>query len=292
MAKHTNQELHNRFPNHGAEPKTKVETFNWSVLDAPGEFRMIHKSALNVDHEYQRSRISEPRVLNIARRWSWAALGVILVAERADGTLWVFDGQHRKMAADKRADIQELPCMVFSSTAKAEEALAFLRANTDRGPMRTIEKFRAMILSGDELALKVRELVESTGYSISDQKSQFTMMCVNRVMQALKTDPPAAHIAWKLTCDIFNGDSPHENIFAGLYGTERELRRQGLGSIGSADNRAKLINIGAKAILRSIAESQSYFGGGDKSCTEGVIRVLNKSRRNRIQTPYESREEE
>lgn len=83
----------------------------------PGEFRMIDKAALNID---QRNQISESHVQSIANHWSWTAIGMILVSEQADGTLLVLDGQQRKMAADKRSDIQNLPCLVFSKNVVEE----------------------------------------------------------------------------------------------------------------------------------------------------------------------------
>jgi len=38
-----------------------------------------------------------------------------VVALRDDNKWFVVDGQHRKLAADQRSDIRELPCLVFET---------------------------------------------------------------------------------------------------------------------------------------------------------------------------------
>ena len=105
---------------------TKVERYNWKMQDSPGALRMVKKGDLQVDHTYQRNA-NEMKLIAIAKDWSWIACGAIVVADR-EGVLFVVDGQHRVLAARKRSDIAELPCLVFKTHEAKQEAKGFLAA--------------------------------------------------------------------------------------------------------------------------------------------------------------------
>src|SRR6185295_1898141 len=92
--------------------ETKVKIYKWASLDSPGIPYLLQKGMLQIDRDYQRV-LSEARVLSLAQSWSWLACGSLLVAERSPGEFFVFDGQHRLEAANRRSDIDELPCVVF-----------------------------------------------------------------------------------------------------------------------------------------------------------------------------------
>ena len=85
----------------------KVARYNLTVRNAPGEFLMIPKTELEVDSAYQRNKINQRRVDTLTRTWDWIACGCLVVALRDDNQWFVMDGQHRKLAADQRSDIQE-----------------------------------------------------------------------------------------------------------------------------------------------------------------------------------------
>jgi hypothetical protein len=91
---------------------SKVERYGWEMKDEPGELMHVDKKRLRIDHEYQRSA-NEVKVTEITKRFSWLALGAIVVVRRGDA-YYVVDGQHRVMAAMRRTDIATLPCVVFS----------------------------------------------------------------------------------------------------------------------------------------------------------------------------------
>jgi hypothetical protein len=86
----------------------KVTRYGWLEADDLGDLCLLSKRDLNVDNRYQRER-KHPKVLAIARGWSWPACGVLIVAVREDGRYWVVDGGHRWAAAMERSDITHLP---------------------------------------------------------------------------------------------------------------------------------------------------------------------------------------
>jgi hypothetical protein len=72
---------------------------------------------LLIDESYQRSleaANSQTLIRRIAMHWDWGLCQPLFVARRADGSLYVVDGQHRLEAAKLRGDIWQLPCVVTS----------------------------------------------------------------------------------------------------------------------------------------------------------------------------------
>src|SRR5512134_3578070 len=133
----------------------KVARYNWTIRNAPGEFLMIPKTELEVDPAYQRNKINQRRVDTLTRTWDWIACGCLVVALRDDNTWFVMDGQHRKLAADQRSDIRELPCLVFETTSRRQEAVSFLAINQGRVGVGSLDRYRAQLLSGDTTASAV-----------------------------------------------------------------------------------------------------------------------------------------
>ncbi len=270
----------------------KVDKFNWKMIGEPGVFQWIPKQRLHVDREYQRSRVSNTKVLSIAAEWVWPACIPLSVARRPDGTYWVFDGQHRKLAADKRADVQTLPCMVYEMNDRLQEALMFLKINTFRTSMHSVDKMNAELIAKDPIALAVRAMVESCGYTIaasdgSNSGHMLTVKCVSALKAAVRANDKAANVAWLLSTDLFSGKPVTEDIYSGLFAVECHLMRRSAGSLLDPHNREALSRLTLKELTGSINEAKTFMGGGSKSSGEGIIRLLNRGRRTRrIPTLY------
>lgn len=258
----------------------KQEAYNWEQLDTPGQFSMVEKGRLNVDHQYQRDNISRSRVLMIAAYFSWIAFGVLIVGRRADGTLWVVDGQHRKLAADKRSDVTVLPCLIFDMEEIKREAQAFLAANTVRGPVKTLDKFRALVLSEEPVAIAVQNLVSATGHKIGGGNGK-DVRCVAKLMHCMRTDSQTLRIVWPLSTEICNGSGPSDDIIGGLFVLERHMHATRQGSVSDAHNRQTLIRRGLEEVRAEIRKTIAYRGGGDWSCAEGICNALNYGRSTR-----------
>lgn len=274
------------------QPVSKVEKNGWVIIDKPGRAARIEKHLLNIDHEYQRTRVSWPKVNAMAAEWSWAACLSLGVAEREDGTLWVFDGQHRKLAADKRADVFRLPCLIFPSTGQTDEAKAFLSANCARGPVRTLDKFNALVMAKDTAAVRVRDLVEASGYrvGVANGKRTRVVECVQAIMRAVTADEASAVTAWELCVELFHGESVLNEVYSGLAYLEGFLRRKEAGSLTERHNRTALLRIGVERLQSNIAKAKAMYGGGAKSSAEGIVAELNKGRRtNALPHPFGDR---
>lgn len=271
-------------------PVDKIEMYGWEMVDRPGRFAWIGKGELNVDHDYQRDNVKHHRVNRIAARWSWVRLGSLLVAERPDGSFWVFDGQHRKLAADKRSDITRLPCMVYRSTGPADESKLFVDVNQDRGPVQMIDRFKALLAQNDPTALKVEKLVGETGYRVARGTADRTVCCVGAIYAAVAQDADAAGVAWRVACEIHDGKQVVDRVFRGLYAAERHVRKSELGSLVDPRFASAVARLTPAAIYRSVVQTAEYWNkSGPKIEGEAVVRLLNKGRgRNPIPSLYGS----
>lgn len=272
-------------------PLDKVEMYGWEMVDRPGKYMRLSKHVLNVDHDYQRDHIKRARVNRIASQWSWVRFGSLSVAERPDGTYWVFDGQHRKLAADKRSDITEVPCMVYKSVGPADESRYFLGINEDRGRVDMIDRFKAMMAQNDPLTLNVHRLVTESGYRVERGGADYTVMCVGALVSAVDKDPEAAAVAWRICVQMFDGSAILDRVFRGMFVAERHIRRHGLGTLLDARFKTAVDRLDPKTITKSIFQAAEYWGkSGPNVEGEAVVRLLNKGRgRNPIPSLFAER---
>ncbi len=260
----------------------KVERYGWVVKDEPGEFAMIDKSLLKVDHNYQRSKVANSRILRIAREWSWIACNALCVAKRTDGSLWLMDGQHRKLAADKRSDIKKLPCMVWSIEDSANEARGFLDKNTLRSSVNVHQKFKSRLYARDEVALTIASIVDESGYKIANTDSKHTVRCIAAIERAWLQDQQLAITAWETSVKVCRGGHINKDIFEGLFRLEVALQKEEKGSITDRYNIDKLENVGTDIIINTVRRIKGMLGkGGSRVAAEAILAVLNHGRSSR-----------
>jgi hypothetical protein len=125
---------------------------------------------LEVDPAYQRSieNAGSRRLIGeIARGWDWRLYQPLVVSRRADGRLFVVDGQHRLRAAALRGDVYQLPCVIVAHDGEADEARAFVALNQQRKPLTPFALFMAAIAAGDEEAVTIDRLVRAAGLRLT-----------------------------------------------------------------------------------------------------------------------------
>ncbi len=265
----------------------KVDRYKWTVHDEPGTLALLPKSALRIDDSYQRTA-ADGKVQRIASAWSWIACGCIVVAQRSDGTYCVMDGQHRVLAANKRTDIQTLPCIVFRSTSLSQEAGGFLRGNTERKAVTSYEKFRALCVVNDPTAIGVRDTIALTGHSFSDGSNcgKFKLTCVTCLLAEYERAPDTFKALWPIiaqVCDRSSGGA-RSDFIRGLFYVERHMPEGQ--SVTSDRWRSRLISVGPDEIARRIRANEMMIGhGGEAVWGGGILAALNF----RLKTPLELR---
>lgn len=233
----------------------KQDKMGWTTVDEPGVPFLANKMDLDVDMTYQRSMVSQARVMEIARQWSYVACGSIICAERADGKLYVIDGQHRVLASLKRSDIVELPCLVFKSKGSDQEAHAFFRANCTRGNVSPYDKLRALLAAGDKLSRDAVTLMDEQGYKPSGSGGgPNSVKCISTFVAAMRSNPNVLRRVWPLIAKLHDGIGIKKTVFdaiiyIGKFGSEdiastdweRRILKQGLHRIESNIDRAIML---------------------------------------------------
>lgn len=257
---------------------SKVDRYRWTVKDARGVYMALDKNELFIDTAYQR-KANDQKIIELARSWSWMACGAILVVMRKDGSHFVFDGQHRVMAARKRSDITTLDCLVFESEEIVHEASGFLQANTNRKPVTMFDRFKAMIICKDPNALAVSQLIEELHLKIE------------------KSSRPGCFqaLAWAMRAHARNKDGFDKTLrtVAGIAGTKYPIQERICRGIFTLhikhrvldDHRftKRLQQVGYRELLEGADRAAAYYGkGGEKPWSQGILDSVNKGLRNRF----------
>ncbi len=254
----------------------KVTRYNLTVRNAPGEFLMIPKTELEVDAAYQRNNINQRRVDTLTRTWDWLACGCLVVALRDDNKWFVVDGQHRKLAADQRSDIRELPCLVFETTSRREEAVSFLAINQGRVGVGSLDRYRAQLLSGDKTAYAVESMLKSTGHRAGEKPSARTVSCVQCLYKLASEDCARFERLWPLLAELHPDGPMTDAVIRGLWTVDRWLGER---SVTEPPYRERLLVIGGKGLNHEIRREMAVIGqGGSRVCACAIAKYLNKQR--------------
>ncbi len=255
--------------------QAKEERYDWAKPGEPGELTWVPKDRLEVDPTYQREA-TDAKVLAIAAKFSWPAFGVALIARRSDGRLFVVDAQHRVLAAMRRTDVVEVPCIIFNAVDASVEAVWFLQSNTHRKPVTAIAKHRAEATSGDEAAQRIEELARKAGRTVSPTSGPNTLTCVAVLRRELGQDAEALQRVWPLVIALCEGKSVHEKLVAAFCYVERRA----LGSLTDPRWTKRALSAGAGPFITAMADAVRYHQkSGPRVWADGVLRTLNRGLR-------------
>lgn len=126
----------------------------------------IELAAIQVD-AYQRP-LDAKRANQYVSEFNEALVGVPLLARRADGTLYVYDGQHRLWVLIQLG-YTHFWCSVVDSPSAEAEAAWFAALNGTGGTKRVkkTELFNAHLMAKDPVALDVLKLLGDYGLTVS-----------------------------------------------------------------------------------------------------------------------------
>jgi hypothetical protein len=172
--------------------------------------RVIDVTLPKADPSYQRE--VKNRHKRIAGDFREEALGIPLVAERADGSLWIVDGLQR-ITALRRIGRKQVRAEVFSSNGPEHEAEIFKLVNMERTRLTPVEEFRALLTAHDDAAWKIKEAVERQGYKImlgkggTGDASEFYLTCVKTMQKVFKAGGTAPiEFALRMVKESWPGD--------------------------------------------------------------------------------------
>lgn len=261
-----------------ASGMSKVDRYKWSVKDSRGTYMAIDKNELFVDRRYQRGQ-NDAKVIEIARSWSWMACGAILVARRIDGSFFVFDGQHRVMAARKRSDIKTLDCLVFEVNDIVEEADGFVNANTLRKLPTAFEKFNALLTRQDQHAIAVQEMLNRFGLVVDRNSRPQNFCSIGWAMKAAERSRIAFELTMHAAIQAAAGKNHlKENLLRALFQLQMKHR-----ALEDKKFVRRLCHVGYQNLLDGMARAAAYYKrGGDSVWADGVLDTVNHGLRNRF----------
>lgn len=265
----------------------KATRYGWGTIeDGPGELRYIPKQRLQVDKEYQRDLITA-KVKEITASWSWIACGVLVVAQRGGGALFLVDGQHRWAASMRRSDVSELPCVVFGCNEKASEAAGFVAVNTSRKPIAFRQRHKAMVIAGDKLATAIEDFFASQGMTYQRDKEAGNIQCLYTCYRYAADNFLRFTSVLELAHELAVSDQVvvSQVLFDALWILDGRL------SLPLATNRVAVARIrqkGAVILCTAAKRASALYGkGGGNVWARGFFEELNKGLRNKLQLKKE-----
>ena len=146
------------------------------------KFELIPISNLVSNQEYQRE-IKAGHVRETAENFDLFQVNPVKVSRR-DGINYVIDGQHTVEIVAAASGSRETPvwCMVYDNLVYEHEADIFAEQQRFKRKLTPYEIFKASIEAGNEKELLIKDLIESYGLRISDNKHRNCICCVSCVI--------------------------------------------------------------------------------------------------------------
>lgn len=130
---------------------------------------------LKTDYSYQ-SPVNEKQVEMIISNFDPKALHTIVISERADGSYYIIDGQHRVVALMRLGEIS-VECTVYRGLSLAEEAEMYRKIN-ERKPKSKNAFAKADLASGVKYAVEIDEVVRAAGFLVDYERSGFALNAI------------------------------------------------------------------------------------------------------------------
>lgn len=157
----------------------------------PGEFEWIDKGNIWIEYEYQRSQYTATKrrlIIKIIKNFNWANFGVLSVAVDNRGMYACIDGGGRLTATRAIRSITRVPCMVFRNMPVREQAGVFVDSCMDRINIGWHDRYKAALVSGDPIMLRVKKFVDLLGRNVDSCSSSNNISCVSYIYKYCQND--------------------------------------------------------------------------------------------------------
>lgn len=244
-------------------------------IDAPGEFRMIHKDRLTIPTDsYQREAENEGGIRIMARDWSWALCGALHVVERDDGLLPVFDGGRRLRAARRRPDIAEVPCMVYRLATVSMEARAFIDKQTKIARVKPYNVHVAGVVAGVPVDIAASDIVAANGYAVTRGDADHGFEAIGTLRKMISQDEPLARRVFSTLAAVADGGGIPGVVLEGLFVLAKKQAPEHDVLIGKWLRKMHLVGIdGLTAAVRK--HTLRVGQGGALTAAAGICMALN-----------------
>lgn len=160
---------------------TNRETFNQmtnrnAVRLGEKKFALIPVTEMFVDTTYQ--RLVQSKAPKIAKEWDDRKCKMLEISYREDIDKYaIIDGQNRWTAA-KMIGITHLHCQIYENLTIEEEARIFAEQNDNVTRIASADKFKSLLVMGNETCLLIKKLCDDFGISI--RKTYGDALCKTR----------------------------------------------------------------------------------------------------------------
>lgn len=127
-------------------------------------FAIIPLEKLHIDTSYQRS--VQSHVKTIAREWNPKKCDALKINYREDGNFYVWDGQHRKAAAELR-EIKYLMCDISVGLTVEEEAQLFGAQGKGIKKPNPYDIFKANVCANKTVDVQIYNMCKKYGLNVS-----------------------------------------------------------------------------------------------------------------------------
>jgi hypothetical protein len=134
------------------------------------EVEVVELADLRIDHRYQRP-LDQGLVERILSDWDPIAADPLTISQRADGSLWIVNGQHEAAAATLKGETEMLAFIYTGLTVKQEADLR-LKKNNRRSDT-PLERFHAQVMAGNAESLAIVALLAEFGTEINKQVTAY-----------------------------------------------------------------------------------------------------------------------
>lgn len=150
--------------------------------------RWLPVGNLVIPEEYQRD-FSLAKGRKLSAEWDDAVVGELFVSERADGSLNLIEGQHRRWAAEDRfGPNKKLKCAVYMGLSVQDEADMFVKLNTMRTSPTAFDRARASVAAGYALESEIADVLNSLDLRWGKSAGPNTIGAITALRRIMKTN--------------------------------------------------------------------------------------------------------
>lgn len=155
--------------------------------DFPSRTEKVVINQLGVDETYQRP-VSKAKVNKIVKNFNPIGMGPILVSEREDGSLWIFDGQHRVEALKILGELV-WEVTIYSGMTLKDEATAF-RLLQEGSKANAAERYVSELAAGVKETIAIENLLNQNGFTVKRGSSKYTIQAADTVKEIYRKYGP------------------------------------------------------------------------------------------------------
>lgn len=240
----------------------------------------LKPTSLKADPSYQRP-VKDERIKLILDDWNYDLVRPPMVSQRIDGSFYVVDGQHTKVAWGIHENNAPIMCKVCGDLSHDEEVELFLQQFGHSEKLSIGDQSRAKFNRGDEAEVVMVEAAKAAGVEISfnlsraRNKTAAIKACLNGVG---KIGALGFTNALSILRDAWDGDatalaSPFINGIVELYDKNE----------GKFDRSRLVSSLGRKSPYHFIRSAQEHKGSSAKRYALAFCDEYNKmAKKNRL----------